>query len=591
MKTQSFANYQKLRCSDMIKKIITFLTLILCPLVSTAVESVDILTDEDAATYTQIFMLQDKEKIESAKKLEAKLTDKYLMNEVLYQRYISKTYHTRGNELQAWMNKYYDMPGSERLAKIAKLKKTNVKKPDMPQITTGKEYIESAQSETWTVQTYKGKVAKNIDKFKKAIRSGSSKTARKVLEDRSFKSKVSESDYGRLAGRLSFLYYTNGEYELAKKWGFVASDAGSEYGLWSMGLLYFKEQKYKESQKYFSKILDLTQINNARKTEAAFWAGRAADINGNTEAAEKYWKIAAGRPMSFYGALASTMLGQTPEYEFFDQECSDEDIITLRENKYGKKALALIQVGRKDRAEQYLKYLVTAKSSDKMLHAVNAVSSLYGLPSVSILVSGVMRDRGILEINDDIIYSAQYPLPNWEPMGGWSIDRALLLAITKQESGFKPTAKSTVGANGVMQLMPSTAKLVARKNSVKMSDIDMSNPEHNMFLGQQFIVDLLQQDLVQNNIIKMLIAYNAGIGNLAKFEKSFSTKDPLLYIESFPAYETRNYIKRVMSNLWLYRARLNQPLTALQELADGKWPLYNSEDEYVINNTFNKASL
>ena len=295
--------------------------------------------------------------------------------------------------------------------------------------------------------------------------------------------------------------------------------------------------------------------------------------------------------MSFYGALAAAMSGETPEYEFFDQECSDEDIVELRQNKYGRKALALLQVGRKERAEQYLKYLITAKSSDKMLHAVNALSSMYALPQVSILVSGVMRDRGVLEINDDIIYSAQYPLPNWEPMGGWSIDRALLLAITKQESGFKPTAKSTAGANGLMQLMPNTAKRVARKNSVKMSDIDMSKPEHNMFLGQQYIVDLLSHQLIQNNIIKMLIAYNAGMGNLVKFEKSFTTSDPLLYIESFPAYETRNYIKRVMSNLWLYRARLNQPLTALKELSDGNWPYYNSEDEYVQSQTFDRFSL
>ena len=556
-----------------------------------ALESVDILSDENAALYAQIFMLQDKERIETAKKIEGKLTDKLLMNEVLYQRYTSKTYHTRGSELKSWMDKYNDMPGAERLYKMAGLKKATVRKPNVPSIVTGKEYIESAQSENWTVKKYNDKTTKTIDKFKKAIRSGSSKTARNILEDKSFKSKVSEADYGRLAGRLSFLYYTNGEYELAKKWGFVSADAKSEYGLWTMGLLYFKEQKYKEAQKYFGGILDLTQINNARKTEAAFWAGRCADINGDRSDAKKYWKVAAAYPMSFYGALASTMLGDTPQYEFFDQDCSDEDIVTLRENKYGKIALALLQVGRKNRAEQYLKYLVTTKSSDKLLHAVNSVSSLYGLPSVSILVSGVMRDRGILEINDDIIYSAQYPLPNWEPLGGWSIDRALLLAITKQESGFKQTAKSSAGANGVMQLMPKTAKLVARKNSVKMSDIDMSNPEHNMFLGQQFIVDLLQQDLVQNNIIKMLIAYNAGIGNLAKFEKSFSTSDPLLYIESFPAYETRYYIKRVMSNLWLYRARLNQPLTALQELADGKWPYYSNGDEYVQNNNVNKINL
>jgi len=569
------------------KKILCFFVACFVSLGAWATESVDILTDADAAIYVQIFNLQDKEKIDAAKKLESKLSDKFLMNEVLYQRYISKTYHTKGSELQKWMEKYYDMPGAERLSKIAKIKKATVRKPDVPSIVTGKEYIETAQSENWTAKTYNEKITTEINKFRKAIRSGSSKTARLILENKKFKSKISEADYGRLAGRLSFLYYTNGEYELAKKWGFVASDAKSEYGLWSMGLLYFKEQKYKESQKYFSEILNLTQINNARKTEAAFWAARAADLVGDSSNTKKYLKIASAYPMSFYGALAAVMSGNTPEYEFFDQECSDEDIIELRENKYGRKALALLQVGRKERAEQYLKYLVTAKSSDKMLHAVNALSSMYALPQVSILVSGVMRDRGILEINEDIIYSAQYPLPNWEPMGGWSIDRALLLAITKQESGFKPTAKSTAGANGLMQLMPNTAKRVARKNSVKMSDIDMSKPEHNMFLGQQYIVDLLSHQLIQNNIIKMLVAYNAGMGNLVKFEKSFTTSDPLLYIESFPAYETRNYIKRVMSNLWLYRARLNQPLTALKELSDGHWPYYNSEDEYVQSQMFN----
>ena len=186
-----------------------------------------------------------------------------------------------------------------------------------------------------------------------------------------------------------------------------------------------------------------------------------------------------------------------------------------------------------------------------------------------------------MEIDDDVIYTAQYPLPDWEPMGGWSIDRALLLAITKQESGFRANAKSGAGANGLMQIMPSTAKRVARANKVKMSDIDMSNPEHNMFLGQQYIIDLLMHPMVNNNIIKMLVAYNAGMGSLVKFEKSFDTRDPLRYIESFPAYETRGYIKRVMANMWLYRARLNQPLTTLKALADSDWPLYNSEDEYV----------
>ena len=553
------------------------------PFAAYASGTLDVLSDADASLYTQIFILQDNEKIDTAIKLQKQLQDNLLLNEVLYQRYTSKTYHTKGAEVVDWMNKYYDMPGADRMSKLANIKKVTVRKPALPSSISGSESIETAQSETWTAKQYSGSVDKKVSQFKKAIRSGSTKAARQILEDNSFKKKLTESDYGRLAGRLSYIYYTNGEYELAKKWGFVSSDAKSEYGLWTMGLIYFKEEKYAESQKYFSRILDLHQINNARKTEAAFWAGRAADANGERSEAKKFWKISAAHPMAFYGALSATMLGDTPEYEFFEQDCTDEDIDELRGLKYGKKALALLQVGNKDRAEQYLKYLITSRASDRTLHAVNSVATAYGLPRVSIQASSVIRDRGILEIDDDIIYSAQYPLPDWEPMGGWSIDRALLLAITKQESGFKASAKSGAGANGLMQIMPSTAKRVARRNNVKMSDIDMSKPEHNMFLGQQYIVDLLSHPNIQNNIIKMLVAYNAGMGNLVKFEKTFKTSDPLLYIESFPAYETRNYIKRVMSNLWLYRAKLNQPLSSMEDLAGGQWPLYNSEDEYVQN--------
>ncbi len=563
------------------KKIFVFIFSVLCAVGAGAKTEIDVLSDSDASLYSQIFTLQDSEKFSAAEKLQRQLSDPILMGEVLYQKYFSKTYTTKGAEAKSWLDKYFDMPGAARMEKLAARKKARAKKAVVPAMLSGGLSIENAQSETWTEKQYSGAIDKKITKFKKAIRSGSTKTARNILEDKTFRKKLMESDYGRLAGRLSYVYYTNGEFELAKKWGFVAADADSEYGLWTMGLLYFKEQKFKESEKYFGRILDLPQINNARKTEAAFWAGRAADFNDDTSAARKYWKIAAAHPMAFYGALAATMMGDVPEYEFFEQEFTDDDVEELRRDKYGKIALALLQVNRKDRAEEYLKYMMSPKVSDRSLHAINSVATAYVLPRVSIVVSGIIRDRGILEIDEDVIYTAQYPLPDWEPMGGWSIDRALLLAVTKQESGFRRGVKSGAGAKGVMQLMPGTAKRIARANKVKMSDIDMSNPEHNMFLGQQHIVDLLMHPNVNNNIIKMLAAYNAGMGSVVKFEKSFSTDDPLLYIESFPAYETRGYIKRVMANLWLYRARLNQPLTTLKALADSEWPLYSSEDEYV----------
>ena len=562
-------------------KILSFFVGLILPVAVMAADLPQVLSDVDASLYKQIFELQDKEKINTAVRVQNQIADKLLFNEILYQRYISDTYRTRGKEIETWMEQYYDMPGAQRMQKLATIKKAVVRKARVPNMISGSESIETAQSENWTAKKYSGDADKKINQFKRAIRSGSSKVARGILEDKKFKKDLTESDYGRLAGRLAYLYYTNGEMELAKKWGFVSADEKSEYGLWTMGLIYFKEEKYAESQKYFSQILELKQINNARKTEAAFWAGRAADYAGKIKDAKAYWRIAANYPMAFYGALSATMLGQQPQYEFFENNMTDEDVGVLSQTKYGKMALALLQVGRKDRAEEYLKYLITPKVSDKVLHSVNSVASAYGLPRVSIQSASVMKDRGILEIDDNIIYSAQYPLPDWEPMGGWSIDRALLLAITKQESNFRTSAKSGAGANGVMQLMPSTAQRVARANKLDITQMDMNNPEHNMFLGQQYIVDLLAHPNIENSIIKMLAAYNAGMGTMVKFEKSFYTYDPLLYIESFPAYETRSYIKRVMSNLWLYRARLNQPLTSMKELANGNWPLYNSEDEYV----------
>ena len=293
------------------------------PFAAFAASLPDVLSDADASLYTQIFILQENEQIDTAIKLQKQLQNNLLVNEVLFQRYISKTYHTKGAEVVNWMEKYYDMPGADRMAKLANIKKVSVRKPKLPNPISGSESIETAQSETWTAKQYSGNVDKKISQFKKAIRSGSTKTARQILEDNGFKRKLTESDYGRLAGRLAYIYYTNGEFELAKKWGFVASDAKSEYGLWTMGLLYFKEEKYNESQKYFSKILDLQQINNARKTEAAFWAGRAADAVGDRSAAKKFWAIGAAHPMAFYGALSATMLGNTPEYEFFEQDCTE----------------------------------------------------------------------------------------------------------------------------------------------------------------------------------------------------------------------------------------------------------------------------
>ena len=560
------------------KKLILLFSLIILPCFASS--KINILSSENAELYKEIFALQSKEKIEDAQKKEKDLSDDTLLNEVLFQRYTSKTYRTKGKEVSNWLYKYFNMPGADRMYKLSKIKKVSAKSPKIPPIIAGK-FSESPQSEVLIEKKYSKDIEKRINLFKKHLKKGNTKNARSILEENYFRKKMNDSDFGRLAGRLSFVYYTNAEFELSKKWGFIASDAKSEYGLWTMGLLYYKEEKYNESQKYFSDILNLKHINNARKLEAAFWAGKAAEMAGNHRTAKKFWKISAKKPMTFYGALSIAMLGDIPSYDFFEQDLKDSDIELIQSFKYGKKGLALLQIGENGKAEGYLKLLITENASDKLLHAIHAVATNYKLSNLALHVAGVIKERGILEIDNDIVFSAQYPLPYWEPIGGWSIDRALLFAIIKQESSFKRNAKSIAGANGLMQLMPKTAKLVAKQNNIKFSKLDILKPEHNVYLGQQHIVDLLSHQYIKNNIIKMLVSYNAGMGMLIKFDKIFKLNDPLLFIESFPAYETRKYIKYVMSNLWLYRARLDQPLNTIEELAKGDWPMYSSEDEYV----------
>ncbi|MCL2737533.1 MAG: lytic transglycosylase domain-containing protein [Alphaproteobacteria bacterium] len=555
--------------------------LFVCGFAANASQLPNILSDHDADVYSRIFKLQAQERIADAARLYKEIQDPLLMSDVLHQKYMSRTYRTPAAELAEWMRLYWNMPGAPAIHALAKRRGAATRAPVVPvSVALTGDHI--AQSENWTTQRYTGETARQINQFRSFLRRGHTRNARAILEDRSFKRRVNTEDYGRLAGRLAFIYYSGGHFELAREWGMIAAESKSEFGLWTMGLVSFKQGDFDDAHNYFALLSEVGHINETRRGEAAFWAGRAAAANGDNRTARKFWRIAARRPQTFYGALAAAMLGEVPRYEFFESNWSREDIAELMRTAYGMRALALLQIGENARAEGHLRFLIADSSNNRLLHAVHAVAEAASLGRTSMQVSVMIRNRGIVELDDNVISAAQYPMPGWEPLGGWSIDRALLFAVMRQESGFKPTAKSRVGAKGVMQIMPGTARMVARQNNMRMADIDMSHPEYNMFLGQQHIVELLALPNKNNCIIRMLVAYNTGPVAKNRWERRFQTDDPLLYIESFPFAETRGYIKRVLSNLWIYRARLGQPLTNISELADGKWPKYGSYDQYVI---------
>ena len=111
-----------------------------------------------------------------------------------------------------------------------------------------------------------------------------------------------------------------------------------------------------------------------------------------------------------------------------------------------------------------------------------------------------------------------------------------------------------------MQLMPATASFVARDRAYRgRKRHHLFEPALNLKLGQTYIKLLLAEQHVENSLIRMLVAYNGGPGNLRKWLGAIDHQDdPFLLVESIPARETRYYVKNVVSNLGIYRNRFGQ---------------------------------
>ena len=153
----------------------------------------------------------------------------------------------------------------------------------------------------------------------------------------------------------------------------------------------------------------------------------------------------------------------------------------------------------------------------------------------------------------------------------------------RHESGFNATAISRAGARGLMQIMPRTASYLTQDGALARKARDrLYDPEFNLGLGQKYLAYLLDLGTVQGDLSSLLAAYNAGPGNLAKWQRKIAHgDDPLLFIEAIPVRETRNFVRHVLTSYWIYRARLGQDAPSLDAIAAGRWPLYTPLDEKV----------
>jgi soluble lytic murein transglycosylase-like protein len=165
--------------------------------------------------------------------------------------------------------------------------------------------------------------------------------------------------------------------------------------------------------------------------------------------------------------------------------------------------------------------------------------------------------------------SDDFPTPELFPSGGFTLDKALVYALVRQESRFNPYAVSPAGAVGLMQLMPAAAAYAAGDDNLKTNVLPLFDAPTNLRLGQDYFKWLLEAGVGDNDMLKAVAAYNGGPGTLQKVTSRVGSSDSLLVIESLPSRETRNYVEQVMVAYWTYRRKFGGETPSLDALARG----------------------
>jgi soluble lytic murein transglycosylase-like protein len=384
--------------------------------------------------------------------------------------------------------------------------------------------------------------------------------------------------YDSLRARIAAAAYYAGSRRAARALA-VASAARSGEAVpgahWIAGLAAWREDDFANAGRHFRAMAQMSGLSPWTAAAAAYWTSRCAERLGYPAEAERWLDRAARFDRTFYGLIARRALGQTSAFQWQVPPLTAQHLTVLGDTPAGWRAIALLQIGQDDLAEQELRR-IHPRDNALLAEALVALADDAGLPALALQVGNAVAtpEGGTFD-------AALYPLPHWTPPGGFGLDRALLFAIMRQESRFEPRLVSRAGATGVMQLMPETAADMVKEQGGQPLDFGGSDrrrlydPLFNLALGERYLTTLLNSPQIAGNLFHMAAAYNAGPAYLLRWKHEMEeVTDPLLFIESIPIGETRDYLHKVLANYWIYQQRLGQPQASLDAIAAGEWPLY-----------------
>ncbi len=311
------------------------------------------------------------------------------------------------------------------------------------------------------------------------------------------------------------------------------------------------------ARRHFQRLYNKVRYPISR-ARGAYWIGRAieADIenveNRNVKATAWY-QAAAKFPTTFYGQLAIDRLRQAPKIRPPDEPKPNAAQIQAFENsELVQLTRMLAELGQDRLSKAFISRLSGLAKGPTEWALVAKLAVEIGRHDLAIKVAKLASRRGVE------LTIAGYP--KLTVSRKFKVEPALFHAVVRQESAFDPKAISSAGARGLMQLMPATARYVARQLNIRHSKSKLTtDPIHNLRLGSAYLHRLREN--YDGSLILTLAAYNAGPGNVQRWvrqngdPRDFSTLDAIDWIEAIPVPETRNYVQRVLENLTIYGYR------------------------------------
>jgi soluble lytic murein transglycosylase len=306
------------------------------------------------------------------------------------------------------------------------------------------------------------------------------------------------------------------------------------------------------------------------EARAAYWLGQTKLALRARKEAEEHFKEAASRFYTFYGSLAKQALQKGAACEFrAPPQPSKEAVAAFVKEDAFKAVLIAKQLDLQPLVTNYLLDLARQLNDPEQIVLALELTERIAPPHLAVRAAKIALLRGFAVD----AYAFPTLLPKFDPAGGSDkIEPALLNALTRQESDFHTGSVSRVGARGLMQLMPQTARLAAASAKLKYEAPRLiSDPSYNVTLGSAFLSQLLSG--YDGSYILSLAAYNAGPGRVKQWIKDFGdprgkASDPVDWIERIPFSETRTYIQRILEGTQLYRCRFENGKGKFQIVED-----------------------